>query len=42
MIPSITIGLIFIMLLGITEEIKNYKKRKRKKNLWEMYSGQTI
>lgn len=42
MIPSITIGITFIMLIGITEEIKNYKERKRKKRIWEMFSGQTV
>lgn len=42
MIPSVAVGLIFIMLLGITEEIKNYKEKKRKKSIWEMYSGQTV
>ena len=42
MIPSIAVGITFIMLLGITEEIKNYKERKRKKSIWEMYGGQTV
>ena len=42
MIPSITIGLIVVVIIAITGEIENYKERKRKKSIWEVYSGQTI